>query len=181
MMRRHLTGPWWPWCVIGKHLEKRRAAQRRHQIERSLPELLDLLVLCVEAGYPLEQALAKIGQELSGHHPLLTHELKALSLELTAGSGRARALQQMALRVGSDALNGLVSLLIQSERFGTRVSDALVAQAEHVRTRRRRMLEKKAAVMGLKLLFPLIFCIFPALLVVLVGPAFLSLWHSLQS
>ncbi len=172
---------WWVLRVIQARIEQRRALKRRQQIDRSLPELLDLLVLCVEAGYPLEQALVKIGQELAAHTPFLTQELEAVSRELTAGGGRARALHQMARRVGSDALTSLVSLLVQSERFGTRVSDALVAQAEHVRAQQRRKAEKRAAVMGLKLLFPLIFCIFPALLVVLMGPAFLSLWHALQS
>lgn len=180
-MRSESMKQWWIVRAFGRQLEKRRARHKRRQIERSLPELLDLLVLCVEAGHPLEQALVKIGQELAQHHPHLTQELKTVTLEMTAGGGRARALQQMAQRVGSDTLNGLVSLLIQSERFGTRVSDALVAQAEHMRAQQRRRIEKRAAVMGLKLLFPLIFCIFPALLVVLVGPAFISLWHSLQS
>lgn len=179
-MRAPLTGRGWA-GGLRHQVQKFRMAQQRRQIDRALPELLDLLVLCVEAGYPLEQALVKIGQELSPHTPALTNELESVTLELAAGSGRARALQQMAQRVGSDALNSLVSLLIQSERFGTRVSDALYAQAEHVRAQQRRAAEKKAAVMGLKLLFPLIFCIFPALLVVLVGPAFISLLHSLQS
>ncbi len=154
--------------------------RRQRAIERALPELLDLLVLCVEAGLSLEQAVTRVGREFVQHSPALAQELHTVSFELAAGSGRTRALRHLALRVGLESVDGLVSLMIQAERFGTRVSDALSVQAEHLRDQRRRSVESAAATLGLKLLFPLVFCIFPGLLVVLVGPAFIGIYRALS-
>ncbi|MHB8352842.1 MAG: type II secretion system F family protein [Burkholderiales bacterium] len=156
-----------------------RIRQRQRSIARALPDLLDLLVLCVEAGLSLEQAVARVGREFIEHAPALTQELHVVSMELAAGSGRTRALRHLAQRVGLESVEGLVSLLIQAERFGTRVSDALSVQAEHLRQQRRRAVEHAAATLGVKLLFPLVFCIFPGLLVVLVGPAFIGIYRAL--
>jgi len=158
-----------------------RIRQRQRVIARALPDLLDLLVLCVEAGLSLEQSVARVGREFINHAPALAQELQAVSLELAAGSGRTRALRHLAQRVGLESLEGLVSLLIQAERFGTRVSDALIVQAEHLRQQRRRAVEHAAATLGVKLLFPLVFCIFPGLLVVLVGPAFIGIYRALST
>ncbi len=159
----------------------RRALRRRQEaIARALPDLLDLLVLCVEAGLSLEQSFGRLARDFARFSRPLAQELHTLSSELSAGSGRQRALSHFAWRTGLPAVDSLVSLLAQAERFGTRVSDALVAQAEQVRQERRHGVEKAAAVIGLKLLFPLVFCIFPALLVVLVGPAFLGIYRALQ-
>lgn len=165
-----------PALWLGRSLRLRREA-----LGRALPDLLDLLVLCVEAGLSLEQSFSRLAREFARHSPLLAQELLTLSLELEAGSGRLRALRHFAARVDLPAAEGLVSLLAQAERFGTRVGDALAAQAEHVRQERQRSVEKAAAVIGLKLLFPLVFCIFPGLLVVLVGPAFFGIFRALQS
>jgi tight adherence protein C len=158
-----------------------RIRRRQRAITRALPELLDLLVLCVEAGLSLEQSVARIGREFIGHAPALAQELHAASLELAAGSGRTRALRHLAQRVGLESMDGLVSLLVQAERFGTRVGDALGVQAEHQRHQRRRTVEHAAATLGVKLLFPLVFCIFPGLLVVLVGPAFIGIYRVLST
>src|SRR5487761_2438558 len=156
-----------------------RIHQRQRAIARALPDLLDLLVLCVEAGLSLEQSVARVGREFINHTPALAQELHTVSLELAAGSGRARALRHLAQRVGLESVEGLASLLIQAERFGTQVSDALIVQAEHLRQQRRRAVEHGASTLGVKLLFPLVFCIFPGLLVVLVGPAFISIYRTL--
>ncbi len=154
--------------------------RRQRAIDRALPELLDLLVLCVEAGLSLEQALMRVGREFVRHSPALAQELHTVSFELAAGSGKTRALRHLALRTGLESVNGLVSLIIQAERFGTRVNDALSVQAGHLRNQQRRLVEDAAATLGLKLLFPLVFCIFPGLLVVLVGPAFLGIYRALN-
>ncbi len=156
-----------------------RIRRRQRAIERALPELLDLLVLCVEAGLSLEQSVARVGREFIVHAPALAQELHAVSLELAAGSGRPHALRHLAQRIGLESVEGLVSLLIQAERFGTRVSDALSVQAAHLRRQQRRAVESAAATLGVKLLFPLVFCIFPGLLVVLVGPAFIGIYRAL--
>ncbi len=158
-----------------------RIRRRQRAIARALPELLDLLVLCVEAGLSLEQSVARVSREFTDHAPVLAQELHTASLELAAGSGRTRALRHLAQRVGLESVNGLVSLLIQAERFGTRVGDALGVQAEHLRHQRRRTVEHAAATLGVKLLFPLVFCIFPGLLVVLVGPAFIGIYRTLST
>jgi tight adherence protein C len=156
-------------------------ARRQTSIARALPELLDLLVLCVEAGLSLEQALARAGREIILQSRPLAEELLWVGAELTAGSTRARALRHWAMRVGLEPLDSLVALLAQAERFGTRIADALRAQSNHLRMRQRQKVETAAAQVGLKLLFPLIFCLFPGLLLVLVGPAFISLMHVLAA
>jgi tight adherence protein C len=158
-----------------------RIRRRQRAIARSLPEVLDLLVLCVEAGLSLEQSVTRVGREFTDHAPALAQELHFAALELASGSGRTRALRHLAQRVGLESMDGLVSLLIQAERFGTRVGDALGVQAEHLRRQRRRTVESAAATLGVKLLFPLVFCIFPGLLVVLVGPAFIGIYRVLST
>ena len=155
--------------------------RRQASIARALPELVDLLVLCVEAGLSLEQALARAGQEIILQSRPLAEELHVVGAELKAGSTRARALRHWAMRVGLEPLDSLVALLVQAERFGTRIADALRAQSNHLRMRQRQRVETAAAQVGLKLLFPLIFCLFPGLLLVLVGPAFISLMHVLAA
>ncbi|MDE2344496.1 MAG: type II secretion system F family protein [Betaproteobacteria bacterium] len=164
-----------PALWLGQQLRQRQAA-----IAQALPDLLDLLVLCMEAGLSLEQSFGRLAREFSRFSPPLAYELQVLSFELAAGRGRLTALRHFAWRIGLPPIDSLVSLLAQAERFGTRVSDALVAQAEQVRRERRRSVERSAAVIGLKLLFPLVFCIFPGLLVVLVGPAFIAIYRTLQ-
>lgn len=164
-----------PALWLRTQLRRRQAA-----IAQALPDLLDLLVLCVEAGLSLEQSFGRLAREFSRFSPPLAHELQLLSFELGAGRGRLTALRHFAWRIGLPAVDSLVSLLAQAERFGTRVSDALAAQAEQVRRERRRSVERAAAVIGLKLLFPLVFCIFPGLLVVLVGPSFIAIYRTLQ-
>ncbi len=155
--------------------------RRQASIARALPELVDLLVLCVEAGLSLEQALTRAGHEIILQSRPLADELHWVSAELKAGSTRARALRHWAMRVGLEPLDSLVTLLVQAERFGTRIADALRAQSNHLRMRQRQIVETAAAQVGLKLLFPLIFCLFPGLLLVLVGPAFISLMHVLAA
>lgn len=171
-------------CLCGYGLPalwlRQQVRRRQAAITQALPDLLDLLMLCVEAGLSLEQSIGRLARELARFSPLLAQELHVLSFELDAGRGRLIALRHFAWRIGVPAVDSLVSLLAQAERFGTRVSDALAAQAEQVRRERRRSAERAAAVIGLKLLFPLVFCIFPGLLVVLVGPAFIGIYRTLQ-
>ncbi|MBU6505013.1 MAG: type II secretion system F family protein [Betaproteobacteria bacterium] len=171
-------------CACGYGLPalwlRQRVRRRQAVITQALPDLLDLLMLCLEAGLSLEQSFGRLAREFARFSPLLAQELHALSFELEAGRGRLIALRHFAWRIGVPAVDSLVSLLAQAERFGTRVSDALAAQAEQVRRERRRSAERAAAVIGLKLLFPLVFCIFPGLLVVLVGPAFIGIYRTLQ-
>jgi tight adherence protein C len=172
-------------CALGYYAPNawlsRRVSSRQRSIARALPEMMDLMVLCVEAGLSLEQAMERVARELPAHSLALAEELQTVSVELAAGSSRTRALRNLAMRAGLESLDSLVSLLVQSERFGTRVSDALRAQSEHLRLSRRQEIEMATAKVGLKLLVPLVFCIFPALLVVLAGPAFIGIMRALAA
>jgi tight adherence protein C len=149
----------------------RKAKARAHRIRLSLADMLDLLVVSVEAGLGLDQAIARVGAELNFAYPELSDELKLINLELRAGKARSEALRNLADRTGVDDLSSLVTMLIQTDKFGTSVAQSLRVYSETLRTKRRQRAEEAAAKTGVKMVFPLVFCIFPAIWVVTIGPA----------
>jgi len=149
----------------------RLAQRRQHRIRLGLPDALDLLVVSVEAGLGLDQAIQRVGSELVFAHPDLCDELRLINFELRAGKGRAEALQNLATRTGVDDVTSLVAMLVQTDKFGTSVAQSLRVHSETVRTKRRQRAEEAAAKTGVKMVFPLVFCIFPAIWVVTIGPA----------
>ena len=155
-----------PSMVLG-----RLAKRRQHRIRLSLADALDLLVVSVEAGLGLDQALQRVGEELAATHPDLSDELRLINLELRAGTARADALRNLAARTGVDDLSSLAAMLIQTDKFGTSVAQSLRVHSDTLRTKRRQRAEEAAAKTGVKMVFPLVFCIFPAIWVVTIGPA----------
>jgi tight adherence protein C len=149
----------------------RLAKRRQHRIRMGLPDGLDLLVVSVEAGLGLDQALQRVGDELMYAHPDLSDELRLVNLELRAGKARPDALRNLADRTGVDDLSSLAAMLIQTDKFGTSVAQSLRVHSETLRTKRRQRAEEAAAKTGVKMVFPLVFCIFPAIWVVTIGPA----------
>jgi tight adherence protein C len=149
----------------------RLAKRRQHKLRLGLPDALDLLVVSVEAGLGLDQAIQRVGEEIEFAHPDLSEELRLVNLELRAGKGRTDALRALAERTGVDDLASLVAMLVQTDRFGTSVAQSLRVHAETMRTKRRQRAEEAAAKTGVKMVFPLVFCIFPAIWVVTIGPA----------
>ena len=149
----------------------RMAKRRQHRIRLSLPDALDLLVVSVEAGLGLDQAIQRVGEELAFAHQELSHELRLVNLELRAGTARAEALHNLATRTGVDDLSSLVAMLVQTDKFGTSVAQSLRVHSDTLRTKRRQRAEEAAAKTGVKMVFPLVFCIFPAIWVVTIGPA----------
>jgi tight adherence protein C len=159
-----------------------RVVQRRkREIFETIPDALDLLTVCVEAGLSLERALVKVAAEIHIKSVTLAQELQLVLMEMRAGFSKEKSLRNFALRVGLDDVDSLVAMLIQSERFGTSIGDALRVYSDNLRNKRRVIAEEAAAKIGLKLLFPLIFCIFPTLLMVLLGPAVIQLAHTFSS
>lgn len=149
----------------------RKAKKRQHRIRLSLADALDLLVVSVEAGLGLDQAMARVGQELAFAYPDLSGELRLVNLELLAGKGRSDALRNLADRTGVDDLSSLVAMLVQTDKFGTSVANSLRVFSETLRTKRRQRAEEAAAKTGVKMVFPLVVCIFPAIWIVTIGPA----------
>jgi tight adherence protein C len=157
----------------------RRIESRQREIFEAFPDATDLMLVCVEAGLGLDAALIRVGQEIRLKSPVLADELHLVTLELRAGNTKERALKNLALRTGVEQVDSLVAMLVQAERFGTSIGDSLRVYADELRTRRRLLAEEAAAKIPLKLLFPLIFFIFPSLLLVLLGPAFIQIYRIL--
>ncbi len=149
----------------------RLAKRRAHKIRLSLADALDLLVVSVEAGLGLDQAMTRVGDELAFAYPDLSDELRLVNLELRAGKPRSEALKNLGDRTGVDDLASLVTMLIQTDKFGTSVAQSLRVYSETQRTKRRQRAEEAAAKTGVKMVFPLVLCIFPAIWVVTIGPA----------
>ena len=147
------------------------ASRRRRDIENGLPDALDLLVICIEAGSGLDQAIVKTSDELVIAYPTLAEELKMLTSEIRAGKPRMDAFKSLAQRTKVDDVRALVSMLLQTDRFGTSVGQALRTHADTSRTKRRQRAEERAQKVGVKLVFPLVFFFFPAFYVVVLGPA----------
>jgi tight adherence protein C len=149
----------------------RMAKRRQHRIRLGLPDTLDLLVVSVEAGLGLDQAIQRVAEELAFAHGDISDELRLVNLELRAGTGRVDALRHLAERTGVDDVSSLVTMLVQTDKFGTSVAQSLRVHSDVVRTKRRQRAEEAAAKTGVKMVFPLVFCIFPAIWVVTIGPA----------
>ena len=133
--------------------------------------MLDLLIVCLEAGSSLDQAVVKASEELAIAYPALAEELRVLTTETRAGKPRLEAFKNLAQRTKVEDIRALVAMLVQTDRFGTSVAQTLRTMAEEMRTKRRQAAEERAAKVGVKLVFPLVFCLFPALYVVMLGPA----------
>jgi tight adherence protein C len=157
----------------------RTANRRRREIFENNPDALDLLTVCVEAGLSMERGLTKVAAEVHVKSVVLAQELQLVLMEMRAGFSKEKALRNFALRTGVEDVDTLVAMLIQSERFGTSMGDSLRVHSENLRQKRSLMAEEAAAKVALKLMFPLIFCIFPTLLVVLMGPAAIHLSHEI--
>lgn len=161
---------------LGPEIGLNFLVRRRQQALRlALPDALDLLVICVEAGLGLDQSLLFIGQELRLAHPELCEEFDLVNAEVHVGKTRTEALRSLATRTGVEDIKALVATLIQTDRFGTSVAQSLRVHSDDLRTRRRQRAEEMAAKTVVKMVFPLVFFIFPALFVVILGPAVISL------
>jgi tight adherence protein C len=158
-----------------------RIGQRKKAIRNGLPDALDLLTVCVEAGSGLDQAIAKTSEELRITHPVLASELALITTEIRAGKPRWDAFKNFARRTGVEDVRTLVSMLSQTDRFGTSVGDALRVHAETSRTKRRQYAEERANKVGVKLVFPLVLCLFPALYVVCFGPVVVQIYRTFMS
>lgn len=155
-------------------------ARRQRELFEAFPDALDLMRVCIEAGLGMDAALERVGREMRLESPALSEEFHLVSLELRAGAARSDALRNLALRVALEDIDAMVAMLVQADRFGTSISESLRVHAESLRTRRRLIAEEAAAKLPVKLLIPLIFCVFPALLTVLLGPAAISVYRILM-
>jgi tight adherence protein C len=165
-----------PGIILGKMIKR-----RNETIRLALPDVLDLLVVCTEAGCGLDQAIVNVSRELKSVHPAMSEELSMVNMEIMAGTSRAEALRHLAKRCGEDEIKKLVALLVQTDRFGTSISDSLRTQSDYLRIRRRQEAEEKAGKVGVKLVFPIFFFCLPSLLVVTAGPGVLTLIHDLAA
>ena len=156
---------------------RKLVARRSNNLRRAFPDALDLLVVCVEAGLGLAAAIQRVADELAVSHPELAFELSTVNAEIRAGTAREKALRNLADRTGLPDIRGLVGLLVQTMRFGTSISDALRVYSEEFRDIRMQRAEEQAAKMGTKLIFPLIFCMFPVFFIVAIGPAVLNIMN----
>jgi tight adherence protein C len=157
-----------------------RVNARQLKLRRGLPDGLDLLVICVESGLGLDQALMKVAQELRITHPELSEELQLVNLEMRIGKTRIEALRELARRTGLEDIKSLVAMLVQTDRFGTSVAQSLRVFSDDLRIKRRQRAEEMSAKTSVKMVPPLIFFIFPALMVVILGPAVLTLLRQLM-
>ncbi|MDX1493930.1 MAG: type II secretion system F family protein [Longimicrobiales bacterium] len=166
------------WLIPGWYVLRKRT-QRRSEIQKALADALDLLVACVEAGMGLNQALVRVADEVRNISEALAQELTMVNLEIRAGTARSDALRNLAERTGLDDVEALVSTLVQTERFGTSVGRALRVQSDTLRQKRRQRAEEAAAKTTIKLVFPLVLFVFPALFVAILGPAVIQVVQAL--
>jgi tight adherence protein C len=158
----------------------RKTSKRRHRIRRSIPDALDLMVICIGAGLGLDQALLRIGQELDASHPDIHEEFLQVNREQRAGRPRIEAWQNLADRTEIEEFAGFVAMLTQTDRFGTPIINALSRFSEEIRTKRKQRAEEAAAKTKIKIIFPLVLCIFPCIFIVLLAPAVLSIMAGFQ-
>jgi len=158
-----------------------KISARKEKIMEGFPDALDLMVICVEAGMGLDQAINRVGEEMKLSCPPISEEFKTLNMEMRMGKSRRDALRNMANRTELDDVTSLVTLLIQTDQFGTSIAQALRVHSDSMRVQRRQRAEEKAAKLPLKLLFPLILFIFPSLFVVIMGPAMIQVFRVLGS
>jgi len=155
------------------------AKRRQKKLRKGLPNALDLMVVCVESGLGLDQAVVQMAKELQFAHPEISQEFGLMNLEMKAGKRRAEALRNLADRTGVEEVKKLVAVLIQADRFGTSIAQSLRGHSEFMRVQTRQMAEEKAAKLGVKLVFPIFFCILPSLFVVTVGPVLVRIVREL--
>ena len=172
-----IGGLWGGWGLVG-FLVSARITRRQKELQKALPDAVDLLVICVEAGLGLNQALVRVSQEIRHVSRLMTEELALTNMAIRAGTPRDQALLGLAERTGVSDIRSLVTMLVQTERFGTSIANSLRVHSEGMRTKRRQRAEEAAAKTTIKMVFPLTFCIFPALFVVVLGPAFISIFQT---
>jgi len=156
---------------------RHRVRVRQREVFEKLPDAIDLMTVMVEAGLGLDAAISRVAQEISVQSPVLEEEFRLVGLELRAGSSREQALRNLASRTGVAEVALLVSMLIQTDRFGTSMAESLRVHSDTLRTKRRLRAEEAAAKLSIKLLFPLLFCIFPSIMIVLLGPAVISIYR----
>jgi len=159
---------------------KRKIQHRQHRIKLGLPDALDLTVICVEAGLALDQAMMRVGQDLHHAHPELSDEFHLVNLEMRAGKPRAEALRNLVERTGVDDIRSLVGTLIQTDRFGTSVAQALRVHSDSLRTERRQRAEEQAAKTTIKMVIPLVLFVLPSIIFVTLGPAVIQLIRTLM-
>jgi tight adherence protein C len=167
--------------IVPPFVVRRRLTRRQKEVQRALPDALDMLVVCVEAGLGLNQALLRVADEIHYVSPLLSEQIIMVNLEIRAGTAREDALRMLAERTGLPDVSSLVAMLIQTDRFGTSVANALRVQSHSLRTKRRQRAEEAAAKTAIKLVFPLVLCVFPALFVVILGPALIQILETMSS
>jgi tight adherence protein C len=167
--------------IVGPaRLARMQAADRRDAVARSLPPAVDLLTTCIEAGLSLEQAIARVGREISGHSPVLADELSLTAGELEAGVSLPDALRRMARRVGLDDLSALCGVIAQAHGLGAPIGSTLREYAQAARTSRMSMLEERAGKLAAQLTIPLATCLLPAAMLIIIGPAVIQLVRALQ-
>ena len=167
--------------MLPRFILKRMITERQHRIKVGLPDALDLTVICVEAGLALDQAMMRVGEDLRHAHPELSNEFHLVNLEMRAGKPRVEALQNLAARTGADDIRQLVATLVQTDRFGTSVAQALRVHSDSLRTERRQRAEEQAAKTSIKMIIPLVLFILPSILIVTLGPAIIQLYRTLAS
>lgn len=172
------AGPFFGFFLPSLILDRMIAA-RQERIRFSLPDALDLLTVCMEAGLGLDQAIASVSRELQLTHKDISDELSLVTLEMRAGKRRTEALKNLAERTGEPDLSKLVATIVQADRFGTSVAESLRTHSDFMRTKRRQEAEERAAKVGVKLVFPIFFCILPAMMAVAAGPGILAMLKGL--
>jgi tight adherence protein C len=165
--------------VLPKFFLEKKVKKRREILRLSLPDALDMLVVSVEAGLGLDQAIQHVARELIASHPQLSEELTLVTLEMRAGKRRSDALRHFAERTGEDEIRKLIAILVQNDRFGTSMGESLRSHSDYLRTRRRQEAEERAAKVGVKLVFPIFFFIMPSMVIVTAGPGLLHVFKDL--
>lgn len=165
--------------ILPRFVLKRIIKSRQRSIQLGLANALDLAVICVEAGLGLDQAIQRVGQDLQHAHPELSEELNLVNLEMKAGKPRQEALRNLASRTGVDDVRALVAVLVQTDRFGTSIAQALRVHSDAMRTERRQRAEEQAAKTTIKMVPVLVFFVFPSMFIVSIGPAFIQMIRNL--
>jgi tight adherence protein C len=165
--------------ILPRFILEKRVAKRQEILRLSLPDALDLMVVSVEAGLGLDQAISHVARELQVSHPQLSEEMSLVMLEMRAGKRRSDALRNFAERTGEDEIRKLVAILIQNDRFGTSMGESLRTHSDFMRIARRQQAEERAGKVGVKLVFPIFFFILPSMLIVAAGPGILQIFKYL--
>lgn len=165
--------------ILPRFVVEKKIAKRHEILRLSLPDMLDLLVVSVEAGLGLDQAMQHVGKELALSHPQLSEEMSQVIYEMRAGKRRSEALRNLAERTGEPELRKLVAILVQNDRFGTSMGESLRTHSDFLRVKRRQDAEERAGKVGVKLVFPIFFFILPSMLIVAAGPGILQIFKQL--